>query len=172
MDNEKLVSIIRSSTEEVFSLMLGLPVECGTAYCEQAGDQNFDGVVALVGLAGAYVGAGRISCSAQFACTVSSAMLASEYPAVNEEVLDAMAEVTNMIIGNVKSQIEDEYGSMGLSIPTVIYGRNYKARSTTAAAWTVVPFHSGDERMDVRLCLAPGADHPPQRTELAVQQAL
>jgi chemotaxis protein CheX len=172
MDNEKLVAIIRSATEEVFSMMLGLPVECGTAYQEQAGDQSFDGVVGLVGLAGAYVGAGRVSCSAQFACTVSSAMLSSEFPAVNEEVLDALAEVTNMIIGNVKSHIENEFGQMGLSIPTVIYGRNYKARCTAPTGWTVVPFHSGEERMDVRLCIAPGAENAPQRADLALQQRL
>jgi len=172
MDTEKLVGIIRSSTEEVFSMMLGLPIECGESHCEQLGDQSYDGVVAVVGLAGAYVGTGRISCSAKFACTISSAMLATVYESVDDDVLDAMAEVTNMIIGNVKSQIENDYGPMGLSIPTVIFGRNYRARSTGAVDWTVVPFVSGNERMEIRICLAPGSATSSHRADIAAHQTL
>ena len=58
----------------------------GLAFQEQAGDECFDGVVALIGLAGAWVGAGRISCSAEFARRVSGALLSAEYEAVNEDV--------------------------------------------------------------------------------------
>lgn len=172
MDNERLVRTVRGATEEVFSLMLGLPVECGEPYQEQAEDQSFDGVVALVGLAGSWVGAGRLSCSAAFACRVSGALLAAEYAAIDEDVLDAMAEVTNMIIGNVKSQLEEDYGTMGLSIPTVIFGRNYRARSTGAGTWTVVPFVSGSERMYVKLCLVRGVETLPHRADTMVHHPL
>ena len=41
-------------------------------------------------------------------------------------MLDAVAEVTNMIIGNVKTVLESRLGAMGLSTPTVIYGRNFQ----------------------------------------------
>jgi chemotaxis protein CheX len=89
----------------------------------------------------------------------------------NEEVLDAMAEVTNMIIGNVKSLIENDYGAMGLSIPTVIYGRNYKARSTGAGEWTVVPFSCGAEVMEIKICLLPGSESGVTRADVAAQNA-
>ncbi len=172
METGKLVGIIRGATEEVFSMMLGLSVECGEWYHEDTADESFDGVVALIGLAGAWVGAGRLSCSSKLARHVSGALLASEYPAVNEEVLDAIAEVSNMIIGNVKSQIEEDYGSMGLSIPTVIYGRNYKARSASATGWTVVPFDCAGERLDVKICLTPGTPNGPLRADSVVHQTL
>ena len=158
MKFEKLVTIIQGATEEVFSMMLGLAVEKGEAYQEENADQSFDGVVALVGLAGSWVGAGRISCSAAFACKISGALLASEYDSVNEDVLDAIAEVTNMIVGNIKTLLEEDYGAMGLSIPTVIFGRNYRARSGRPGRWTVVPIISGGERMEIKLCLLPGSN--------------
>ena len=101
------------------------------------------------------MGAGRISCSAALACRLSGALLMSEYSAVNEDVLDAMAELTNMIIGNVKSTLEEELGSMGLSIPTVIFGRNYQARSFGVKEWTVVPFHCQTDQFEVRFALMP-----------------
>lgn len=171
METERLVEIMRSATEEVFSMMLGLPIEAGTAYIQTADDESFDGVVGLIGLAGTWVGAGRISCTAPFACHLSTALLASEYTAVNEDVLDAMAELTNMIIGSVKSRLEEECGPMGLSIPTVIFGRNYKAR-TAGGAWTVLPFMSGEERLDVKVCLVSGAAAGSHRIDPALHQAI
>lgn len=172
MNNETLFEIIRTATEDVFSTMLNLSVETGSPYHEKPENKSFDGVVALIGLAGAWVGAGRVSCSASFACKISGALLMSEYDSVNEEVLDAMAEVTNMIIGNVKSQLEQDYGPMGLSIPTVIFGRNYKARSSGVSDWRVVPFLCEGERMDIKLCLVPGSETNSHRAEIAVQNAL
>ena len=53
----------------------------------------------------------------------------TESPAVNEEVLDAVGELTNMIIGNVKTVAEAIVGPLNLSVPTVIYGRNFTSRS-------------------------------------------
>ena len=79
------------------------------------------------------------------------------YDAIDEDVLDAVAEVTNMIIGNVKTALENRLGAMGLSTPTVIYGRNFQTRSSGNQEWTVVPFDAG-ERADVRASV-----HRPER---------
>jgi chemotaxis protein CheX len=43
----------------------------------------------------------------------------TEASSVDEDVLDAVAEITNMIIGSVKTDLEGELGPLGLSIPTV-----------------------------------------------------
>ena len=47
---------------------------------------------------------------------------------MNEEVLDAMAQLTNMIVGSVKVELESKLGPLGLSVPTVVYGRISKPR--------------------------------------------
>jgi chemotaxis protein CheX len=155
ISQDKLVSTIRSATEEVFGTMLGLPAEAKPHYVERSSSQPYDGVIGLVGLAGAWAGAGRISCSADLACLLSGTLLASEYTAVNADVLDAMAEMTNMIIGSVKSTLEEMLGPMGLSIPTVIFGRNYQARSSGVKEWVVVPFDCSGQLFEVRLALVP-----------------
>lgn len=67
------------------------------------------------------------SCSPRFACQIAGALLMSPpFEAVNEEALDGVAEVANMIVGNVKTFLEERLGSMALSIPTVVFGRNSK----------------------------------------------
>ena len=63
-------------------------------------------MVSLIGLAGPWVGSGSLSCTAAFACKIASHFLSTEYAAINEDVLDSVAEVTNMIIGNVKTKLE------------------------------------------------------------------
>ena len=152
---DELIEIIRAAAVDVFTTMLSQTPVAGAGYTEAAAALSSNGVVSLVGLAGPWVGTGSISCSAQCACWISAQMMMAEYEAVNDEVLDAMAEVTNMIIGNVKTALEERIGPMGLSIPTVIYGRNFTSRAVGNQEWIVVPFTAGGENLAVHLCLAP-----------------
>lgn len=135
--------------------MLGMDLTFSESYVEHEHPRPTEGVVSLIGLAGEWVGTGCVSCSASFACQVSSRMLMTEIEAVGEEVLDVIAEVTNMIIGNVKTGIEEYLGPMGLSIPTVVFGKNFTARSAGDGEWTVFPFQYGEDRLEVKIFLIP-----------------
>ena len=154
INKEWLVEIIRAATEDVFSKMLGVPVEPGEAYDEGDSGTQVGGVVSLIGLAGNWVGAGSLCCSAETACDLSSRLLMTESPEVDEEVLDAFGELTNIIIGNFKNGLEERLGPMGLSIPTVISGHDFRARSLSGKGWVVVPFLAAGNRLNVRICLA------------------
>jgi chemotaxis protein CheX len=158
-DQEKLIGIVCKATQDVFSTMLGMELTPQAAYVDRTTTpEPTQGVVALIGFAGSWVGTGMYTCSADMACKLSAAMLMCEYEAVNEEVLDAVAEVTNMVLGNVKTELEAELGPMGLSIPTVIFGRNFTTRSLGKQEWTVVPFLFEAERVEISLCLMPDRD--------------
>lgn len=148
-----IVTCITDATANVFSTMLGAEVRRGEATVEKGAPDANDGVVSLIGLAGTWTGAGSVSCSPSMACRVCSVMLMTESSAVNEEVLDAVAELTNMIIGSVKTDLEQHLGPLGLSIPTVVFGRNFRTRSAANADWTVVRFYWDEECLDVRICL-------------------
>jgi chemotaxis protein CheX len=162
IEREQIVSSLCRATDEVFATMLGLEMSPAAAYTEVNPSGPTDGVVSFIGLAGAWVGTGSLSCTPGFACQISSQLLAGQPAAadkaVDEEVLDAVAEVTNMIIGNFKTMLEEIVGPLGLSIPTVIFGRNFTARSVGTEEWTVVPFFCGEERLDVKICLTPNRE--------------
>ena len=164
--HSELVEIIQNAAVDVFTTMLSQTPEPGEPYTESGASLSTSGVVSFVGLAGPWVGTGSISCSVQCAAWMASQMMMCEYEAVNDEVLDAVAEVTNMIIGNVKTALEERVGSMGLSIPTVIYGRNFESRAVGKQEWTVVPFTAAGERLDIHLCLAPGRGTTRSRVTL------
>jgi chemotaxis protein CheX len=155
MDKSRIVESIVVAVDEVFSMMLDMQLERGEDYVVTTVPHPEEGVVALIGLAGAWAGTGSIACAPEFACRISSQMLMTEYAAVNDEVLDAIAEVTNMIMGNVKTRLEEILGPMGLSIPTVVYGRNFTTHTVKTDEWIVVPFLFKEYRMEVKLCMVP-----------------
>src|SRR3984885_10628043 len=135
LSQEELVKAIRSATDEVFITMLNLTVTAGEVFVEKEEAVPSSGVVSLVGLAGSWVGSGSLACSAGCAVTIASALLMTPYTAIDEDVLDAVAEVTTLIIGNVKTALEGRLGARGLSTPTVIYGFNFQTRSGGTQEW-------------------------------------
>lgn len=153
--NEFIAECIKQSTAQVFSTMLALELPEGETIVEHSAPGSNDGVVSFIGLAGPWVGSGGLSCSPALACRICSQMLMTETASVNEEVLDAVAELTNMVVGGVKTELEGKLGPLGLSIPTVVYGRNFKTRSVGSAEWVVVRFNWEGEELVVKLCLAP-----------------
>jgi chemotaxis protein CheX len=158
----ELVDAIKTATQQVFSTMLNLQVEAGEEFVEKQEPAPTSGVVSIVGLAGTWIGSGSLSCSAALASKIASHLLLVDYDAVNEDVLDAVAEVTNMIIGNVKTELENRLGAIGLSTPTVIYGRNFQTRGARNQEWTVVPFTLGENRMCIQMYVAPNPDAAQQ----------
>jgi len=158
IQTEQIVEYVRTAAADVFSTMLGMEIESSPGYLDKTDPAVSDGVLAFIGLAGPWAGAGAISCTANFACQICAALLMTESRAVNEEVLDAVGEVTNMIIGNFKTLAEQHLGPLGLSIPTVIYGHNFTSRSTGHNDWIVLPFHCQGEAIEIRVCLAPAKD--------------
>ncbi|MCW5978964.1 MAG: chemotaxis protein CheX [Bryobacteraceae bacterium] len=160
---DQMVAAIRDSTAEVFATMLGLEVTPQESYVEvnQVGPSG--GVVALIGLAGAWIGTGALHCNAECACLIASAMMQQTYEVIGDEVLDAISELTNMIIGNVKTSLEDALGVLGLSIPTVIYGRNFMTRSVQKADWIVAPFRCNGFTIQIKMCVARVDEPQPVR---------
>jgi chemotaxis protein CheX len=148
-------------------MMMGLEVEAEPAYEEANSTGNVDGVVALIGLAGQWVGGGVVQCDAALARKFYSSLLMTECDqtsdGVNEEVLDAVAEIANMIIGNVKNAMERDLGPIGLGIPSVVYGRNFTTRNA-GSNWIVTPFVCDGGRLLVKFCLTPpsGAAASPE----------
>jgi len=150
----KIVEYARCATTEVFSTMLDMEVAPQPEHLDQTPPMISDGVMALVGLAGTYTGAGVVTCNAKFAIQVCNHLLMAEETSVNEDVLDAMGELAN------------DVGPIGLSIPTVIYGRNFTSRSVGNNDWVVLPFEYGGEILEIRICLAPSKNTFAQTSDL------
>jgi chemotaxis protein CheX len=151
-DRLTLGETIRTATADVFSTMLGVDLRVAPPVPKV--NSIPVGVMSFVGIAGSWTGTGSLVSSPRMACRIASQLLMDEFTVVNEEVLDAFAELTNMIVGNVKNHLEEQLGPMGLSVPTALFGRNFVTRTVGAGDWTVVCFEWDEEQMQVRVTLA------------------
>ena len=156
MNVENLIETeIRKSVVDVFSTMLSGNIEPGEITREHTSPETAEGIVSFIGIAGCWSGTGSVACSSAVACRICSEMLMTEATALNEEVLDAVAELTNMIIGNVKTALERHLGDLGLSIPTVVFGKNFKTKTGATIDWIAEKFQWDGQEFVVKMCLAP-----------------
>ncbi len=159
IDEDVLIRSVVDATSEVFATMLDMKVEfAGMAADAEA---SGSGLISLVGITGDWGGSGVFCCSPRFAAIVCGRMLGSEVdpanPVINEEVLDVVAELTNMMVGNIKNGLEPITGPLAISVPTVIHGRNFQFRNAAGLKGASLRFEGEDEQFEVRIALAPVA---------------
>jgi chemotaxis protein CheX len=80
--------------------------------------------------------------------------------------MDVIAEVTNMIVGNVKNYLEPVTGTLAISIPTVIHGRNFQFRNIAGLRGTTLAFSAGENKFEVRFALAPAIETTLVRSKI------
>lgn len=155
MDRQSIIEAVQAATSLVFSTMLDIQVEMAPAYVDTASPSTTEGVMAFVGMAGPWVGSGVISFNSEMACRLSTIFLMADAPTVNEDVLDAMGEIANMVFGNFKTSAEAFVGPLGLSVPTVIYGRHFVSRSLGKSEWIVLPLTCAHGDFQIRIWFTP-----------------
>ena len=97
-------------------------------------------VSGIIGLSGIIAGTVVLTMSEQLALKSASAMLMEEYTTFNNDVFDAVGELTNVIAGNAKAQLE-EY-KLSLSLPNVIYGKDAELRFPERCQPISIPFQT------------------------------
>lgn len=154
---------IRQATSDVFTTMLGCSVELGETELKNHPKLGGTSLMSIVGIAGPFYGTGVISCDALTACRIAGALLMDSYEHVNDEVLDAMGEMGNMVVGNVKTILEGQLGALSLSTPTVVYGRDLVAHVSNGHKWLCTRFKSDLGEVEIQMFLAvaeQGQGHP------------
>ncbi|MCC6263839.1 MAG: chemotaxis protein CheX [Bryobacterales bacterium] len=151
--HDDVVEMVRGATGTLFETMLSGELHAMPGYRTSKVEEYDESIFCLIGFTGDYVGSGSLHCSGACAIRLASSLLMAEFAKVDEEVLDAVAEITNMIVGNFKNTLEEKVGVIGISTPTVIFGHQYAARNFGASEWTVVPFTIDGDTFDVRIRL-------------------
>jgi chemotaxis protein CheX len=149
--------MLEHATKQVFSTMLSMEIEDGVMEPEDTPVIPDAGIVAMVGIAGAVSGNVCIRISNHLSCRLASGLLMMDCEEVNADVLDAIAEIANMIVGGLKTDLEDRFGAMGLSLPTVISAERYIARSPALGERFTVSFgcmfDGVREAFTIQMCL-------------------
>jgi CheY-specific phosphatase CheX len=112
-------------------------------------------VSGIIGIVGRVNGSILVNMSEAIALHVTSGMLMSDFPSINTEVLDGVAELTNVIGGRLKSTLATcGYPLDNITLPSVIVGQNYfvtQTRGTLTYAVTLSVEEDGIARASDRL---------------------
>ncbi len=151
---EELSQIVERSVLRVFKIAVPVPVRF-VGWDSFDDLPSFDGVVAMVTTMGNWVCANLCHCDDELACLVGAKMLMDEVASVDAQALDGIGELTNMIVGRMKGELESGMGPLELGIPAVVFGKNFLARPSTYAGWVETRFDCDGRRMSIWFSVEP-----------------
>ncbi len=110
-------------------------------------------VSGIVGITGAVRGTVSITFDEFSILKIVSNMFGEEMKEINHEISDAVGELTNMISGQARQEIEKTGKILQGAIPTVVTGKNHKLISMTKGPKIAIPFKTDTGRFTVEVCL-------------------
>jgi chemotaxis protein CheX len=137
--NVDYINPFLAATTHVFSKMLSCPLKRGAPYLKDRTQPTHE-VSGIIGLSGKALGTVVLSLSREVAIRAAEHVLQSHYDAIDADVVDLIGELTNMIAGSAKAQL-DQY-ELSLSLPNVISGKNHIVQFPSNAVPLCVPFDS------------------------------
>ena len=161
---DNIAEDIVSCTNEVFSTMIPMDIKSDGSFYQKE-DMIATDVISLISFTGEHSGIVAVFSSKQMALKITSNMLGIEVSAVDQDVKDAMGELTNMIGGTLKNKVFETFGAMHLSVPIVIAGADMSISSSSKDesdvkfstgvtcdsqnAWLMTPFSSEGDIFNV-----------------------
>jgi chemotaxis protein CheX len=151
---DDLDHLVSSAVASVFGTMLNLPV-----YEQPSGAAIVNGephVAGSVGFVGALTGMVFIHSSVTFARQVARKMLRAEHEVSSEELVnDAYGEMTNMVVGHIKSRLTDRGMKCALTIPSILRGSHFSLEPTSSTRRRVSTFHCDGHQVVIEVLLKP-----------------
>ena len=113
--------------KKVFRDFLGAELSEGRPYLVDSGATAEGDISAIIGLTGEARGAVVISMKTDLAAKITSMLTGLEYNDLDDDVVDAIGEIVNIIAGNVKKDLENDFRLI-ISLPSIVQGQNHIIR--------------------------------------------
>lgn len=148
--NVEFINPFLKATTNVIQTMAFTECIPGKPYIKKESKAGGD-VSGLIGITGETSGSLCISFSEACICSIVSNMFGEEIPSLNDEVADAVGEITNMISGDARRVLAEKGIVLEGAIPTVISGKDHTIKHLTNGPSVAVPFStpSGDFLIEV-----------------------
>jgi len=140
---------LAQATREVFEIMVGTSLTQPT----EPPPLFVPDFAAMVGIAGSLCGLVSVRTTGECARRIAAKMLGDDEVGVAEAAQDAFGEVCNMIAGSFKGRISGLADACALSVPTVIFGRDFTLFSLARGEHYEVTFEFEGKLLSVSLDL-------------------
>lgn len=147
----KLINPFINATLNVLETMAFMTVRPGKPYLKKDNVAMGD-VTGVIGLTGA--ANGTISITFQEDCILSivSNMLGEQMLHLNGDIADAVGELTNMVSGQARKELEIQGRVFKAAIPSVIMGRSHSIAHYTNGPRIAIPFSTDNGDFTIEVC--------------------
>lgn len=151
-----LEELVAGAVTELFSTMLGMKM-LPTPLISGGGNGEAH-IAGAVGFVGRLSGVVYVFTTVPFARRITALFLGLPEAEVQEDdmINDAMGEMTNMLVGHMKSRISDRGMPCVLTIPSVVRGSHFSVEPTTSSEGHMFSFAAGTDRIFIQFLMKPG----------------
>jgi len=148
----KFINPFLNGASEVIRTMAFMEAVAGKPYLKKDDTARGD-VSGIIGITGDATGSLAISFSEGCICGIVGSMLGETYAEPTQEVLDAAGELTNMISGVARTNLEKMGLQVYAAIPSVIFGKDHTIRHILNSPSIVIPFSTDKGNFVVDICI-------------------
>ena len=147
----KLINPFINATINVLETMAFVTVTAGKPYLKKD-NQAVGDVTGVLGLTGAAHGTIAVTFEENTILTVVSNMFGEKMESLNEDISDAVGELTNMISGQARRELDEVGKVFKAAIPSVITGKNHTVRHYSDGPKIAIPFETDGGKFTIEVC--------------------
>lgn len=152
MMNVKFINPFLEATISVLKTMAFVEPRAGKPYLKMDSLAIGD-ISGIIGLTGSAAGSLALSFSEGAIFKVVSNMLGENITTMNNDIKDAVGEITNMISGVARKNLEAEGFYIQAAIPTVVSGKSHSITHVLGGPSLIIPFEIDQGAFVVDVCL-------------------
>jgi chemotaxis protein CheX len=150
--NVKFINPFLDGTISVLKTMAFVEPKAGKPYLKVDSLAKGD-ISGIIGLTGSATGSLALSFSEAAILKIVSNMIGENIKTMSDEIKDAVGEITNMISGVARKNLEADGFYIQAAIPTVVTGKNHSITHVTGGQSLIIPFEIDEGTFVVDVCL-------------------
>ena len=147
----KLINPFINATTNVLETMAFVKVTPGKPYLKTDNVAKGD-VTGVIGLTGVANGTISVTFCEDCILNIVSNMFGEEMKTLDNEIADAVGELTNMISGQARKELEEVGRVFKAAIPSVITGKNHGITHYTKGPKIAIPFSTENGNFTIEVC--------------------
>ncbi len=149
-----LINAIVNATLNVLGTMASVSSWAGKPYLK-VDDVARGDVTGVIGMTGEANGTISLTFDEASILNIVSNLFGEEISDLNRDVSDAVGELTNMISGQARRELEEAGRLFKGAVPSVITGKNHRISHFTRGPIIAIPFKTEAGQFTIEVCIEP-----------------
>lgn len=137
----------------VFTTMLNMQCSPQKPFIDQNIQLTGPMIVATIGIVGDVKGNVSVIINEKLGLKIASAFLCTNITELNNDVKDAIGELTNMIVGGAKKIFSDHGDTFKIAVPSVLIGEIHEIYDKESVSALYLPHQTDNQIFYVKVCL-------------------